>query len=104
MNPPELAGIQVFGHGLIDVAIGVSMYVVGLAILLALWRMLRGPTVPDRILAFDTLNVTAIAELMLLGMHLKSAVYFEAALIIAMLGFVSTVVLSKYVMRRDIVE
>ncbi|MEN1941559.1 K+/H+ antiporter subunit F [Luteimonas sp. MJ246] len=80
------------------------MYVVGLAMLLALWRLLRGPTVPDRILALDTLNVTAIAELMLLGMHLKTAIYFEAALIIAMLGFVSTVVLSKYVMRRDIVE
>ena len=68
------------------------------------YRLLRGPTVPDRILALDTLNVTAIAELMLLGMHLKTAVYFEAALVIAMLGFVSTVVLSKYVIRRDIVE
>jgi multicomponent K+:H+ antiporter subunit F len=104
VNTPELAGIQLFGHGLIDMAIGVSMYAVGLSMLLALWRLLRGPTVPDRILALDTLNVTAIAELMLLGMYLKSAVYFEAALIIAMLGFVSTVVLSKYVIRRDIVE
>lgn len=104
MNTPELAGIQLFGHDLITVAIGVSMYVVGTAMLLALWRLLRGPTVPDRILALDTLNVTAIAELMLLGMHLKTAVYFEAALVIAMLGFVSTVVLSKYVIRRDIVE
>ena len=104
MKTPELAGIQLFDHGLIDVAIGVSMYVVGTAMLLALWRLLRGPTVPDRILALDTLNVTAIAELMLLGMYLKTAVYFEAALVIAMLGFVSTVVLSKYVIRRDIVE
>ncbi|WP_234446655.1 MULTISPECIES: K+/H+ antiporter subunit F [unclassified Luteimonas] len=80
------------------------MYVVGASMLLALWRLLRGPTVPDRILALDTLNVTAIAELMLLGMYLKTAIYFEAALIIAMLGFVTTVVLSKYVIRRDIVE
>lgn len=104
MNTPELVGLQLFGHGLIEIAIGVSMYVVGVAMLLALWRLLRGPTVPDRILALDTLNVTAIAELMLLGMHLRTAIYFEAALIIAMLGFVSTVVLSKYVIRRDIVE
>lgn len=104
MNTPELDGIQLFGHGLVDIAIGVSMYVVGAAMLMALWRLLRGPTVPDRILALDTLNVTAIAELMLLGMYLKTAVYFEAALVIAMLGFVSTVVLSKYVIRRDIVE
>ncbi|QDW67917.1 K+/H+ antiporter subunit F [Luteimonas granuli] len=93
-----------FGFGLIETTIGIAMYVVGIAMLLALWRLLRGPTVPDRILALDTLNVTAIAELMLLGMHLQSAIYFEAALIIAMLGFVSTVVLSKYVIRRDIVE
>ena len=104
MNTPELAGLQIFGFGLIETAIGIAMYVVGIAMLLALWRLLRGPTVPDRILALDTLNVTAIAELMLLGMHLKSAIYFEAALVIAMLGFVSTVVLSKYVIRRDIVE
>lgn len=104
MNTPGLAGLQLFGHGLVDIAIGVSMYVVGVAMLLSLWRLLRGPTVPDRILALDTLNITAIAELMLLGMHLRTAVYFEAALVIAMLGFVSTVVLSKYVIRRDIVE
>ncbi|GGJ98384.1 K+/H+ antiporter subunit F [Luteimonas terricola] len=104
MNAPELPGIQLFGHGLVELAIGTAMYVVGFAMLLALWRLLRGPTVPDRILALDTLNVTAIAELMLLGMHLRTAIYFEAALIIAMLGFVSTVVLSKYVIRRDIVE
>jgi multicomponent K+:H+ antiporter subunit F len=70
----------------------------------ALSSYLSGPTVPDRILALDTLSVTAIAELMLFGMYLNSAIYFEAALIIAMLGFGSTVVLSKFVLRRDIVE
>jgi len=104
LNAPELAGIQLFGHGLVELSIGTAMYVVGFSMVLALWRLLRGPTVPDRILALDTLNVTAIAELMLLGMHLQTAIYFEVALIIAMLGFVSTVVLSKYVIRRDIVE
>lgn len=91
-------------HALVAAAVVASMYVVGLAMLLALVRLLRGPTVPDRVLALDTLFVAAIAELVLLGMHLGTAVYFEAALIIAMLGFVSTVVLSKYVIRRDIVE
>ena len=89
---------------IIQFAIVGSMHVVGLAMLMALWRLLRGPTVPDRILALDTLSVTAIAQLMLFGMHLDTSVYFEAALIIAMLGFGTTVVLSKYVLRRDIVE
>ncbi|WP_295910037.1 K+/H+ antiporter subunit F [uncultured Xanthomonas sp.] len=91
-------------HMFIETTIVVCMHVVPLAMLLALWRLLRGPTVPDRILALDTLSVTAIAELMLFGMYLDSPVYFEAALIIAMLGFGSTVVLSKFVLRRDIVE
>ncbi|MFP5373379.1 MAG: K+/H+ antiporter subunit F [Gammaproteobacteria bacterium] len=72
--------------------------------LLSLWRLLRGPSVPDRILALDTLYVNTIALLILFGMHLRSAIYFEAALVIAMLGFVGTVMLCKYVMRRDIVE
>lgn len=92
------------GHMFIGTTIVVCMHAVGVAMLLALWRLLRGPTVPDRILALDTLSITAIAELVLLGMHLDSPIYFEAALVIAMLGFVGTVVLSKYVLRRDIVE
>ncbi|PZO61981.1 MAG: K+/H+ antiporter subunit F [Pseudoxanthomonas suwonensis] len=80
------------------------MHAVGLAMLLSLWRLLRGPGSPDRILALDTLNVTTVAQLLLVGMWRKSEVLFEAALIIAMLGFFTTVVLSKYVFRRDIVE
>lgn len=94
-----MTGLLVF-----QTTVVVCMHMVALAMLLALWRLLRGPTVPDRILALDTLSVSAIAELMLFGMYLNSAVYFEAALVIAMLGFCSTVVLSKFVLRRDIVE
>ena len=90
--------------GLVGWAVIAAMHVVGLAMLLALVRLLRGPSLPDRILALDTLFVSAIAQLVLFGMHLGTAVYFEAALVIAMLGFVGTVVLSKFVLRRDIVE
>ena len=89
---------------LVMYAVVASMHVIGVAMLLALYRLVRGPTVPDRILALDTLFVATIAQLMLFGIYVGTAVYFEAALIIAMLGFVGTVVLSKYVLRRDIVE
>ena len=92
------------GYQIFETTLVVCMHVVGIAMLLGLWRLLRGPTVPDPDLALDTLSVTAIAELMLFGMYLDSAIYVEAALIIAMLGFCSTVVLSKFVLRRDIVE
>ena len=75
-----------------------------LALLLNAWRLLRGPGMPDRILALDTLYINTLALLVLLGIWLDTDVYFEVALLIAMLGFISTVVLSKYLLRGDIVE
>ena len=75
-----------------------------MAMLLNLWRLLVGPGLPDRILALDTLYINALALLVLLGIALDTTLYFEVALLIALLGFVSTVVLSKFVTRGDIVE
>lgn len=89
---------------MIDLAVLFGLHIVGLAMLLSLWRLVRGPSAPDRILALDTLYVSTIAQIVLFDMYLDSDLYFEAALIIAMLGFFGTVVLSKYVIRRDIVE
>jgi multicomponent K+:H+ antiporter subunit F len=71
---------------------------------LAGWRLLRGPTLADRILALDTLYVNSVALLVLIGIHFGTVIFFEAALIIAMIGFVSTVALAKYLLRGDIVE
>lgn len=75
-----------------------------LALLFSLWRLLRGPTPADRILALDTLYINAMALLVLFGIRFGTSLYFEAALMIAMLGFVGTVALSKYLLRGDIVE
>lgn len=89
---------------MIESAIVYALYAIALAMLMSFYRLLRGPSLQDRILALDTLYVNTIALLILFGMHLDSSTFFEVALIIAMLGFVSTVMLSKYIMRRDIVE
>jgi len=75
-----------------------------LALALNTWRLLRGPTLPDRILALDTMSVNALALLVLVGLRIGSQHYFEVALLIALLGFVGTVVLSKFILRGDIVE
>jgi multicomponent K+:H+ antiporter subunit F len=75
-----------------------------LAMALNMWRLLRGPGLADRILALDTLYINSLALLVLVGMRLNTTVYFEAALLIAMLGFVGTVVLSKFVLRGDIIQ
>ncbi|MDH2433130.1 cation:proton antiporter [Pokkaliibacter plantistimulans] len=74
------------------------------ALLLNLWRLFRGPSTPDRILALDTLYLNAIALIVLFGLWKDAALYFEAALLIALLGFVSTVALCKYLLRGDIIE
>jgi multicomponent K+:H+ antiporter subunit F len=75
-----------------------------LALALAGWRLGRGPAVADRILALDTLYTLSMALLVLLGIAFDTALYFEAALVIAMLGFVGTVALAKYLARGDIIE
>lgn len=74
------------------------------ALAFSAYRLLRGPTAPDRILALDTLYINTVALLVLLGIHLGSALYFEAALLIALMGFVGTVALCKFLLRGDIIE
>lgn len=81
-----------------------AMAIVVLAMALNTWRLMKGPALVDRILALDTLYINTIALLVLLGIQRDTPLYFEAALLIAMLGFASTVVLSKYLLRGDIVE
>ena len=82
----------------------VSSALVGLAMLFCLWRLIKGPDITDRILALDTLYINSIALIILLGLYHGSALYFEGALLIAMLGFVSTAALAKYLLRGDIIE
>ncbi len=89
---------------MLSLAVMIAITLVSAAFVLSLWRLLRGPSQPDRILALDTLYVNTIALLVLLGIHLNSALYFEAALLIAMMGFVGTVALCKYLLRGDIIE
>jgi multicomponent K+:H+ antiporter subunit F len=81
-----------------------AMAIVVLAMALNTWRLMKGPALVDRILALDTLYINTIALLVLLGMQRATAMYFEAALLIALLGFVGTVVLSKFLLRGRIVE
>lgn len=73
-----------------------------IAMLLNLYRLLIGPNAPDRVLALDTLYINALALLVLVGMYLGIRLYFEAALLIAMLGFVGTVVMAKFLLRKEV--
>jgi multicomponent K+:H+ antiporter subunit F len=89
---------------MLDNVIMLVFAMISMALLLNLWRLLRGPSLPDRILALDTMYINSIALIILYGLLMGSPLYFEAALLIAMLGFVSTVAVCKFLLRGDIIE
>lgn len=86
------------------VSIAVAATMIVLAMGLNLWRLARGPGLPDRILALDTLAINTIALVVLFGIAIGSTMYFEAALLIAMMGFVGTVALCKFLLSGDVIE
>ncbi|KRB30177.1 K+/H+ antiporter subunit F [Mesorhizobium sp. Root172] len=85
-----------------SVTIAQSLLVAAMAC--ALLRLFRGPRAQDRILSFDALYVGAMLLLLTFGIRAGSTVYFEAALVVALLGFVSTVALAKFLMRGEVIE
>lgn len=76
----------------------------GVAVILNMLRLFIGPDVPDRILALDTLYINALALIILFGIEQQSTLYFEAALLIAVLGFISTAAFSKHLLHGDIID
>ena len=76
----------------------------GIALLFNLYRVVIAPGVPDRILALDTMTINMIAILTLFGIREGTEMYFEASLLFAMVGFVSTVAYAKFILRGDIIE
>ena len=85
-------------------AITASQVMLGLAMLCATWRLLMGPRAQDRVLGLDTLYVNALLMLLTFGIQTGRTLYFESALVIALLGFVGTVALAKFLMRGEVIE
>jgi len=77
---------------------------VGLAMVCCMLRMLKGPAAHDRIIALDTLWMCGMLLALVLGIRYGSEIYFEAALVIVLIGFVSTVALAKFLMRGEVIE
>jgi multicomponent K+:H+ antiporter subunit F len=89
---------------MITVALTIAAVAIALALLLNGWRLLKGPALGDRIVALDTMVINVIGVILLIGIAGGTASYFEAALLLAMVGFVSTIAYCKFVLRGDIVE
>ena len=89
---------------MIDAACLIALVTVGVAMLLTLYRLARGPDVVDRVLALDTLVINAIALIVVAGLWYRTTTYFEAALLFAMVGFLTTVAFCKYLLRGNVIE
>lgn len=89
---------------LMNVSLIIAFIGVALGQVAAMVRLVIGPGPGDRILALDTMVINAIGLIVLLGVWQGTRIYFEASLIIAMLGFVSTVAYARFILRGDIIE
>lgn len=89
---------------LFHVSLMVALFALALGQVMCMVRLVIGPTTGDRILALDTMVINALGLVVVIGMHQGMKVYFEVALLVAMLGFVSTVALARFILRGDIIE
>ncbi len=89
---------------MLTVALGFAHLCAMLALVFCAIRLLRGPTAQDRVLALDSLWMAAMLFILLLGIRFSNIIYFEAALVIALTGFVSSIALAKFLMRGEIIE
>jgi multicomponent K+:H+ antiporter subunit F len=89
---------------LIDGIYTAAQIVLGLAMAAGCWRLLHGPRAQDRVLALDSVYLSAMLLLVTFGMRSGSLLYFEIALLLAALSFVSTLALAKFLMRGEVIE
>lgn len=89
---------------MIDYALAFGFVAVSAALLMNLWRLTAGPTVMDRVVAIDTMVINIIALIILYGIWVRTTLYFESALLLAMFGFISTVACCRFLLRGDVIE
>ena len=82
----------------------ITLILYGLAALLSLYRLMRGPSAQDRVLALDLIYLLAMLAILALGIRNASSMYFEAALLISVTGFVSSAAMAKFLLRGEVIE
>lgn len=89
---------------ILDVGLTAALVLLGAALVCAAWRIIRGPRAQDRILGMDVLYLNGMLLAVVFGIRSGSDLFFEAALIIGMLGFAATVAMAKFLMRGEVIE
>ena len=85
-------------------ALKAALFLLALAMLCALYRLLVGPAAQDRVMALDCLYINGMLTMLVLGILYTSSVYFEAAMLIALFGFVGSTALAKFILRGEVIE
>ncbi|MBX7120826.1 MAG: K+/H+ antiporter subunit F [Opitutaceae bacterium] len=85
-------------------SLSIAQVMLALAMLAAVYRMIKGPRAQDRVLSLDALYINAMLLMVVFGIRSGTTLYFEVALIIAVLGFASSVALAKFLMRDEVIE
>ncbi|QIL44246.1 K+/H+ antiporter subunit F [Acidovorax sp. HDW3] len=85
-------------------ALPLAMVLLAIAMLLTLVRLLRGPNAQDRVLALDCMYLNGMLLMLVLGMYYATGHYFEAALLVALFGFVGSTAMAKFLLRGEIIE
>ena len=85
-------------------ALKLALLLLAVAMLCALYRLLAGPTAQDRVMALDCLYINGMLMMLVLGINYASNVYFEAAMLIALFGFVSSTAIAKFLLRGEVIE
>ena len=85
-------------------AVGATLVCYALAMLVLLWRVLRGPSAQDRVIALDLVYIVGMLFLLVLGIRYASSMYFDAALLIALFGFASSSAMAKFLLRGEVIE
>ena len=93
-----------FASEFFEIALVIAFVALSLGQILSMVRLVLGPTQGDRILALDTMVINALGLVIVFGIYQGVQIYFEVSLLIAMLGFVSTVALARFLLRGDIIE
>ena len=81
-----------------------ALFLLAIAMLCALYRLLAGPSAQDRVMALDCLYINGMLMMLVLGIRYASDTYFEAALLIALFGFVGSFALAKFLLRGEVIE
>jgi multicomponent K+:H+ antiporter subunit F len=85
-------------------SLNAALFLLAVAMFCAIWRLLIGPRAQDRVMALDCLFINGMLMMLVLGIEYASDVYFEAAMLIALFGFLGSTALAKFLLRGEVIE